>query len=136
MLRYRLYDIDRIISRTLTYGLLSTILAGAYLLGVLALQSVLPVDDDSPLIVAASTLAVVAGFGPLRTRLQTLVDKRFNRSRYDADRTIAEFSGRLRSEVELNSLINDLVGVVDVTLQPSHLSLWLARGETSRGGSG
>jgi hypothetical protein len=136
VLRYRLYDIDRIISRTLAYGLVSTILIGAYLLAVLALQSVLPIEDDSPLIVAASTLAVVAGFGPLRTRLQTLVDKRFNRSRYDADRTIAEFGGRLRSEVELDSLADDLVGVVDATLQPSHLSLWLARGKTSRGGSG
>lgn len=133
VLRYRLYDIDRIISRTLAYGLLTTILAGAYLLAVLALQSVLPVDDDSPVIVAGSTLAVVAAFGPLRTRLQTLVDKRFNRNRYDADHTIAEFSGRLRSEVELDSLTGDLVGVVDATLQPSHLSLWLAQAEVREG---
>jgi hypothetical protein len=133
VLRYRLFDIDRIISRTLAYGLLSTILASGYLLVVLALQSVLPVDDDSPVIVAGSTLAVVAAFGPLRTRMQTIVDKRFNRSRYDADRTVAEFSGRLRSQVELDSLTDDLVGVVGTTLQPSHLSLWLAQAEVREG---
>jgi uncharacterized membrane protein YidH (DUF202 family) len=131
VLRYRLYDIDRIISRTLAYGLVSTILIGAYLLAVLALQSVLPLSDDSPVIVAGSTLSVVAAFGPLRRRIQSLVDKRFNRNRYDAERTIAEFSGRLRSEVELDSLTDDLVGVVDATLQPSHLSFWLAHAESS-----
>lgn len=133
VLRYRLYDIDRIISRTLAYGLVSAILIGAYLLAVLALQSVLPLNDNSPAIVAASTLAVVAAFGPLRTRVQTLVDKRFNRSRYDAERTIAEFSGRLRTEVELDSLTDDLVGVVETTLQPAYLSLWLAHAETRVG---
>jgi hypothetical protein len=131
VLRYRLYDIDRIISRTLAYGLVSTILIGAYLLAVLALQSVLPLNDDSPVIVAVSTLAVVAAFGPLRTRVQTLVDKRFNRSRYDAEQTIAEFGGRLRTEVELGSLTDDLVGVVERTLQPTHLSLWLANAKVS-----
>jgi len=134
VLRYRLYDIDRIISRTLAYGLVSTILIGAYLLAVLALQSVLPLNDDSPVIVAVSTLAVVAAFGPLRTRVQTLVDKRFNRSRYDAEQTIAEFGGRLRTEVELGSLTDDLVGVVERTLQPTHLSLWLAQAKVSGSG--
>jgi hypothetical protein len=131
VLRYRLYDIDRIISRSLAYGLVSTILIGAYLLAVLALQSVLPLNDDSPVIVAVSTLAVVAAFGPLRTRVQTLVDKRFNRSRYDAELTIAEFGGRLRTEVELGSLTVDLIGVVERTLQPTHLSLWLAHAKVS-----
>ena len=134
VLRYRLYDIDRIISRTLAYGLVSTILIGAYLLAVLALQSVLPLNDDSPVIVAVSTLAVVAAFGPLRTRVQTLVDRRFNRSRYDAEQTIAEFGGRLRTEVELGSLTDDLVGVVERTLQPTHLSLWLAHAKVSGSG--
>jgi hypothetical protein len=133
VLRFRLYDIDRIISRTLAYGLVSTILIGAYLLAVLALQSVLPLSDDSPVIVAGSTLAVVAAFGPLRMRIQSLVDKRFNRSRYDAQLTIDEFSSRLRSEVELDSLADDLVGVVGTTLQPSHLSLWLAQAEVREG---
>jgi hypothetical protein len=84
-------------------------------------------------IVAGSTLGVVAAFGPLRKRIQTLVDKRFNRSRYDSQLTIDEFSSRLRSEVELDSLANDLVGVVGATLQPSHLSLWLARAEVREG---
>src|SRR5919106_1067563 len=125
ILRYRLYEIDRIISQTLAYGLLSAILAGAYLLAVLALQSILPIDDDSPLIVAASTLAVVAAFGPLRTRIRMLVDRRFNRSRYDAEQTIAEFGVRLRSEVEIESLSGDLAGVINRTMQPAHVSVWL-----------
>ena len=125
ILRYRLYDIDRIISRTLAYGTLSAILAGSYLLLVLALQSLLPIDKDSPLIVAISTLGVVAAFGPLRSRVQEFVDRRFNRSRYDAEQTIAEFVGRLRSEVEIGSLSDDLVGVISRTMQPAHVSLWL-----------
>jgi hypothetical protein len=129
VLRYRLYDIDRIISRTLAYGLVSTILIGAYLLAVLALQSLLPLNDDSPVIVAASTLAVVAAFGPLRTRIRMLVDKRFNRNRYDAEKTIAEFGVRLRTEVEIGSLSDDLVGVIGRTMQPAHVSLWLRPGD-------
>jgi len=123
--RYRLYDIDRIISRTLAYGALTAVLGGGYLLAVLGLQSVLPLQEDSPLIVAVSTLAVVAAFGPLRTRIQHFVDRRFNRSRYDAEHTIAEFAGRLRSEVELDTLALDLVAVVENTVQPAHVSVWL-----------
>jgi hypothetical protein len=129
ILRYRLYEIDRIISRTLGYGVLTAILAGSYLLIVLTLQSILPLDDGSPLIVAISTLGVVAAFGPLRGRIQKAVDRRFNRSRYDAERTIAEFGGRLKSEFELGALTDDLVEVVESTLQPTHLSLWLANAE-------
>lgn len=132
ILRYRLYEIDRIISRTLAYGALTAILAGSYLLAILALQSILPVDDDSPLIVAVSTLGVVAAFRPLRGRVQEIVDQRFNRSRYDAERTIAAFNGRLRSEVELDSLTRDLVGVVKDTMQPAYVSLWLAHGGAER----
>jgi hypothetical protein len=128
VLRYRLYDIDRIISRTLAYGLVSTILIGAYLLAVLALQSVLPLNDDSPVIVAVSTLAVVAAFGPLRTSVQKLVDKRFNRSRYSAQVTIDEFSKRLRAQIDLDRLRDQLVSTVDSTMQPSHVSLWLSDG--------
>ena len=131
MLRYRLYDIDRIISRTLAYGALTAILGGGYLLAVLGLQSVLPLPEDSPLIVAVSTLAVVAAFGPLRTRIQHFVDRRFNRSRYDAEHTIAEFGGRLRSEVELESLTEDPLCVVQATVQPLHTSVWL-RGSEER----
>ena len=131
ILRYRLYDIDRVISRTLAYGALSAVLVGGYLLAVLALQSILPVPDESPLIVAASTLGVVAAFGPLRTHVQSAVDRRFSRSRYDAEHTIAEFGGRLRSEVELESLTEDLLCVVRATVQPLHASVWL-RGSEER----
>ena len=125
ILRYRLYDIDRIVSRTLAYGLLTAVLAGGYFLAVLALQSVLPLAGDSPLIVAASTLAVVAAFGPLRSRIQSVVDRRFNRSRYDAARTVETFGSSLRRETDLDELRSDLVALVEATMQPSHASLWL-----------
>ncbi len=134
ILRYRLYDIDRIISRTVSYGLLSAILAGGYLLAVLALQSVLPLGEDSPVIVAASTLGVIAAFGPLKARLQSLVDRRFNRSRYDAERTLNDFGARLRREVDLEVLTTDLVNVVDSTINPSQASLWLATEARESGG--
>jgi hypothetical protein len=130
ILRYRLYDIDRIISRTVAYGLLSALLAGGYLLAVLILQSLVPVADDSPLIVAMSTLAVVAAFGPLHTRIQRIVERRFNRSRYDSAQTIESFGVHLRREVDLESLSDQLVGVVEQTMHPSHVSLWLRPGES------
>ncbi|CAN5532037.1 hypothetical protein BH20ACT23_BH20ACT23_25650 [soil metagenome] len=133
ILRYRLYDIDRIISRTLSYGLLTAMLGGAYFLGVLVLQSLLPVADDSPLVVAVSTLGVVAAFGPLRSRLRGVMDHRFNRSRYDATRTIEDFGARLRSQTDLDSLSNDLVTVAHQTMQPAAVSLWLREGDASRG---
>ena len=130
ILRYRLYDIDRIISRTVAYGLLSALLAGGYLLAVLILQSLVPVADDSPLIVAMSTLAVVAAFGPLHSRVQRVVERRFNRSRYDSAQTIESFGADLRREVDLESLSLQLVGVVEQTMHPSHVSLWLRTGES------
>jgi hypothetical protein len=129
ILRYRLYAIDRIISRTVAYGALTAILAGGYLVLVLALQSLLPVDDDSPLIVAVSTLAVVGAFGPLRGRVKSLVDRRFNRSSYDAHRTVESFSQTLRNEVELEALTRDLTGVIESAMHPRHVSVWLAPGE-------
>jgi hypothetical protein len=128
VLRYRLYDIDRIISRTLTYGALTAALSGGFLLAVLALQSLLPVPDDSPLIVAASTLGVIAAFGPLRGRFQRVVDHRFNRSRYDATRAIETFGARLRNEVDIETVESDLVTTVRNTMHPAHVSLWLRRG--------
>jgi len=130
ILRYRLYDIDRLVSRTISYTALTVALAGGYLVAVLGLQSVLPLRDDSPLIVAASTLAVVAAFGPLRSRIRQLVDRRFNRSRYDAEHTIESFGARLRNEVELDALAAGLVTVVDRTMAPTHVSLWLRREES------
>jgi hypothetical protein len=129
ILRYRLYDIDRIISRTVSYALLTAALLTAYLIAVLGLQSVVPSPDDSPVIVAVSTLAVVAAFGPLRRRIQEIVDRRFNRSRFDSARTVEAFSARLRDEVDLDELSSDLVGVVRETIQPASVSLWLRRPE-------
>jgi hypothetical protein len=126
ILRYRLYEIDRLVSRTISYTALTATLAGGYFLAVLALQSVLPLADQSPLIVAASTLGVVAAFGPLRSRIQIIVDRRFNRSRYDAEHTIESFGARLRNEVELDALAAGLVTVVDRTMAPAHVSLWIS----------
>jgi hypothetical protein len=104
-LRYRLFDIDRLISRTLVYGLLTAVLAGVYVTGVFISGRLLhPTTGDSALAVAASTLAVAGLFQPLRRRIQRLVDRRFNRSRYDVARTVEAFSGRLREEIDLDSL--------------------------------
>lgn len=128
VLRYRLYDVDRIISRSVAYALLTSLLVGGYFLSVLVLQSVLPLPERSPMIVAASTLMVVAAFGPLRTRIQRIVDRHFNRSSYDAALTLESFSLRLRQEVDLESLTLDLIRVVDTTVRPAHLSVWIKPG--------
>jgi hypothetical protein len=126
VLRYRLYDLDLIISRTLTYGLLTVLLGLGYAAVVLGLGRLLP--DGSSLAVAAATLAVAAAFGPSRRRVQRLVDRRFNRRRYDAARTIAAFSARLRDQVDLATLSAELLAVTDQTMQPTTLSLWLRAG--------
>jgi hypothetical protein len=123
ILRYRLYDIDRIISRTLAYGLLTVLLALGYAGLVLGLGRLLP--QGSSLAVAAATLAVAALFQPARRRVQALVDRRFHRHRYDAARTIATFSTRLRHQLDLDSLTAELLAVVDQTIQPTQTSLWL-----------
>jgi hypothetical protein len=123
ILRYRLYDIDRIVSRTVAYGLLTVLLGGGYAGVVLGLGQLL--GRQSSLAVAGATLAVAAVFQPTRRHIQALVDRRFNRRRYDAARTIAAFSARLRQQVDLDSLTAELLAVVDQTIQPSQASLWL-----------
>jgi uncharacterized membrane protein YidH (DUF202 family) len=128
-LRYRLYDLDRIISRTLAYGLLTVLLGSAYALVVLGLGRLLP--RSSSLTVAAATLAVAALFRPARRYVQQLVDRRFNRRRYDAAQTIQAFSARLRQQVDLDSLTGELLGVAEQTMQPTQVSLWL-RPQTDR----
>jgi hypothetical protein len=123
ILRYRLYDLDRIISRTLAYGLLTVLLGGGYALVVLGLGRL--VGRDNSLLVAGATLAVAAAFQPARRRVQGLVDRRFDRRRYDAARTIAGFSARLREQVDLDTLSAELLAVVEQTMQPTQASLWL-----------
>jgi hypothetical protein len=123
ILRYRLYDLDRIISRTLAYGLLTVLLGGGYAGVVLGLGQLL--GQDSPLVVAAATLAVAAAFQPARRRIQRAVDRRFDRRRYDAAQTIQAFSARLRQQVDLDTLSAELLGVVEQTMQPASVSLWL-----------
>jgi hypothetical protein len=126
--KYRLYDIDRLINRTLVYGLLTALLIGVYAALVFLLGRLLdPATGDSALAVAASTLAVAALFQPARRRVQALVDRRFNRRRYDAARTVEAFSGRLRDQVDLDTLSAELLTVVDHTVQPASASLWLRR---------
>jgi hypothetical protein len=122
-LRYRLYDLDRIISRTLAYGLLTVLLGSAYALVVLGLGRLLP--RRSSLAVAAATLAVAAVFQPARRYVQRLVDRRFNRRRHDAGQMIGGFSVRLRDQVDLDTLCSELLAVVDQTMQPTRASLWL-----------
>ena len=123
VLRYRLYDLDRVISRTLTYALLTVLLGLGYAGVVLGLGRLLP--DSSSLVVAAATLVAVAAFSPLRRRVQGLVDRRFNRRRYDAARTLEGFAARLRDQVDLDGLHGELLAVVDQTMQPTRASLWL-----------
>jgi hypothetical protein len=122
-LRYRLYDLDRIISRTLAYGLLTVLLGSAYALVVLGLGRLLP--RSSSLTVAAATLAVAALFQPARRYVQQLVDRRFNRRRYDAAQTIQAFAARLRQQIDLDSLTAELLAGVETTMQPTKTSLWL-----------
>jgi hypothetical protein len=122
VLRYRLYDLDRI-SRTLAYGLLTLLLGGGYALVVLGLGRFL--GRESPLVVAAATLAVAAVFQPARRRIQAVVDRRFNRRRHDATRIIQGFGARLRDQVDLDTLTAELLAVVDQTMQPTQTSLWL-----------
>jgi hypothetical protein len=126
ILRYRLYDIDVVINRTLVYGLLTGILAASYL-GLVALMQLIlqPLTPQSDLSIVISTLAIAALFRPLRARLQTFIDRRFYRRKYDAAATLDGFSARLRDQVDLESLRSEVVAVVGTTMQPAHASVWL-----------
>ena len=125
ILRYRLYDIDRIISRTLAYAIVTGLLIGVYT-GLVLLTTHL-LTFSSSVAVAASTLVAAALFNPVRRRVQNVVDRRFNRARYDADQTVAAFAARLKDAVDLDSVRTDLVTVVQRTLEPAHVTVWVSR---------
>jgi hypothetical protein len=134
--RYRLYQIDLIINRTLVYGSLTAVLASVYLGGVVLLQYAFRAltGEGSQLAVVASTLIIAALFIPLRRRIQGFIDRRFYRRKYDARKTLESFSAKLRNQTDLDALSEDLVGVVGKTMQPAHVSLWL-KPETARNAS-
>jgi hypothetical protein len=122
--KYRLFDIDRILSRTLAYAIVTGLLVGVYAGLVLLATRVLVFQ--TPVAVAAATLAAAALFAPVRRRVQRAVDRRFNRARYDADRTLAAFSTRLTGALDLDAVRDDLAATVHAALEPAHVSVWLA----------
>jgi hypothetical protein len=125
VLRYRLYDIDRVISRTVAYAIVTGLLIGIYAGLVLLATQVLGLR--TPVAVAAATLAAAALFSPVRRRVQRVVDRRFNRARYDADKTVAAFAARLKDAVDLDAVRADLTGVVHQALEPAHVSVWISQ---------
>ena len=127
ILKYRLYDIDRIISRTLAYAIVTGLLVGVYAGMVLLITEVF--QFHSSVAVAAATLVAAALFAPVRRRVQRVVDRRFNRARYDAERTVAAFAARLKDSVDLDAVRDDLAGVVQTALEPAHITVWTTRPE-------
>ena len=138
ILKYRLYNIDLLINRTLVYGALTAILAAVYFGGIVVLQRLFVVltGGKSTLAVVASTLVIAALFNPLRRRIQSFIDRRFYRRKYDVTKTLETFSAKLREETDLDALSDDLVGVVRETMQPAHVSLWLRPDSPPRGSEG
>jgi hypothetical protein len=136
--RYRLYEIDILINGTLVYGALTAMLVAVYIGGIVLLQRlfVALTGEKSTLAVVASTLLIAALFTPLRRRIQSFIDKRFYRRKYDARKTLETFSARLRNQTDLGALSDNLVGVVRETMQPAHVSLWLRPQREAKGGSG
>jgi len=131
VLRYRLYEIDRLISRTIGWAIVTGLLVGTFALLVLGLQAVVePLTGGNTLAIAGSTLVVAALFNPVRTRVQAVVDRRFDRSRYDGEQLLAAFGERLRDEVDLATISADARSTVDAAVRPTHVGLWL------RGGTG
>ena len=135
IMRYRLFDIDLLINRTLVYGSLTATLIALYFGGIVVLQNffVFITGQQSTLAVVASTLLIAALFNPLRRRIQSFIDRRFYRKKYDARKTLEAFSSKLRDDTDLQALSDDLVGVVRETMQPTHVSLWL-RPDTAQEG--
>ena len=127
ILKYRLYEIDFLINRTLVYGSVAAMLVGVYVGSIVVLQGLIRAltGQESQLAIVVSTLVIAALFNPLRRRIQSFIDRRFYRRKYDARKILEAFSARLRDETDLDTLRDDLVGVVRETMQPAHVSLWL-----------
>ena len=128
ILKFKLYDIDRIVSRTVAYAIVTGLLVGLYAGLVLLATQALPVSLSTPVAVACATLVAAALFSPLRRRVQKVVDRRFNRARYDADQTVAAFAARLQDAIDLDAVQDDLAGVVHRALEPAHVSVWIRDG--------
>ena len=138
VLRYRLYNIDLIINRTLVYGSLTALLVSFYVGSIVVFEGLLRAltGQGSQLTIVASTLAVAALFNPLRHRIQSFIDRRFYRRKYDARRTLEAFSAKVRNQADLGTPGDDLVGMVRETMQPAHVSLWLRPETSSKDGQG
>lgn len=138
--RYRLWDIDRLINRTLVYGALSLILVAVFVALIIGLQTLLGgvgiIGQDNRVAIVFSTLVIAALFQPVRQRVQALIDRRFYRRKYNAERTLATFSVALCNDVDLDRLSHDLISVVSENMQPEHISLWLRRAGNSRSSDG
>jgi uncharacterized membrane protein len=137
VLKYRLYDIDVVINRTLVYGSLTVMLVALYFASVATTQTILRAltgqTEQPQLAIVVSTLVIAALFNPLRRRIQSFIDRRFYRRKYDARKILEAFSARLRDETDLETLKNDLAGVIRETMQPAHVSLWLRPDRTPKG---